>query len=67
MGGCWSAQEEELLTNCLKMLAAFYEIRAFIKNHQGMSVLLHAYRQHSSDLCLPNEGDKVSVAHFPGD
>ena len=42
MGGCWNAQEAELHTNSLKMLAAFYAIKAFIKDCQGISVLLRA-------------------------
>ena len=39
-GGCWNAQEAELHINSLEMLAAFYAIKAFIKNCQGISVLL---------------------------
>ena len=40
-GGCWNAQEAELHINSLEMLAAFYAIKAFIKDSQGISVLLH--------------------------
>ena len=36
-GGCWSAREAELHTNALEMLAA---IKAFVKNRQGVSILL---------------------------
>ena len=39
-GGCWNAQEAELHINSLEMLAAFYAIKAFINNCQGISVLL---------------------------
>ena len=39
-GGCWNAQEVELHINSLQMLAAFYAINAFVKNCQGILVLL---------------------------
>ena len=37
MEGCWNAQEAKFF---LEMRAAFYVIKTFIKEYQGISVLL---------------------------
>ena len=39
-GGCWSVQEAKLHINSLEMLAAFYAIKAFVKEKQQVSILL---------------------------
>ena len=39
-GGCWSGQEVSLHINVLEMMAALFAIKAFAKNHQGLSILL---------------------------
>ena len=39
-GGCWNAQEAQLHINSLKMMAAFFAIKAFAKECQQTSILL---------------------------
>ena len=39
-GGCWNAQEAQLHINTLKMMAAFFAIKAFAKEDQQISILL---------------------------
>jgi hypothetical protein len=38
-GGCWNAQEAQLHINSLEMMAAFFAIKAFVKERQQISIL----------------------------
>ena len=41
MGGYWKAQEAKLHKNSFEILALFYTFKAYVKECQGISVLLH--------------------------
>ena len=44
-GGCWSQSERAQHINLLEMQAAFFAIKAFAKNRQGISILIRSDNQ----------------------
>ena len=64
-GGTWSPKDQMMHINCLELLAADLAVRTFLKDRQGVSVLLHATgKLHGSGLHKQHWRDSVAISHF---
>jgi len=58
-GGPWSKEEQEMHINCLELLAATLAVQSFLKDQEGVSILLQLNNQTAAAY-INNLGGTVS-------